>query len=272
MSWLGLEGKSVIVTGGAAGIGRACCEAFLGVGARVVVADVAQETGERAVEEMKAESGGEAVFARADVTDRKDMENMVATAVGEFGTVDILLNNAGILIPRLVVDPADREELTEQILDKMLAINQKGYFLATQAAVREMIRAGHGGVVLNMASESGLEGSEGQSVYAATKGAIYSMTRSWAKEFGKHGVRVVGIAPGIIEATALRSEEYERAVAYTRGISVEEFRAKYENVSIPLGRVGKLSEVADVACYLASDRASYIHGTTINVTGGKSRA
>ncbi len=121
-------------------------------------------------------------------------------------------------------------------------------------------------------SESGMEGSEGQSVYAATKAAGYNMTRTWAKELGKHGVRVVGIAPGIMEATALRNEEYERALAYTLGITVDELRAGYEKVSIPLGRAGKLKEVADLAVYLSSERGSYIHGTTVNISGGKSRA
>ena len=122
-----------------------------------------------------------------------------------------------------------------------------------------------------MASESGSEGSEGQSVYAATKAAIYNMTRSWAKELGKYNVRVVGIAPGILEGTALRSGEYERALAYTRGITVEQLREGYEKMSIPFGRTGRLSEVADTVCFLASDRAGYIHGTTVNVSGGKSR-
>jgi sorbitol-6-phosphate 2-dehydrogenase len=122
-----------------------------------------------------------------------------------------------------------------------------------------------------MSSESGLEGSEGQSCYAATKAALYSLTRSWAKELGKYGVRVVALAPGILEKTALRTEAYEEALAYTRGITVEQLRKSYEKVSIPLGRVGRLSEVADLVCFLASDRASYIHGVTYNITGGKSR-
>jgi sorbitol-6-phosphate 2-dehydrogenase len=126
-------------------------------------------------------------------------------------------------------------------------------------------------VIVNMASESGLEGSEGQSAYAATKGAIYAMTRSWAKELGRRGIRVVGVAPGIVEVTGLRTPEYERALAYTRGIGVDELRASYEEVSIPLGRMGRLREVADAVCFLASDRAGYLHGTTINVSGGKSR-
>ena len=127
------------------------------------------------------------------------------------------------------------------------------------------------GVILNVSSESGLEGSEGQSIYAATKAALYSFTRSWAKELGKYGIRVVGIAPGILEATALRTLEYERALAYTRGISIEELRQSYEKVSIPIGRVGTLEEVADISAFLISDLASYISGTVVNVSGGKSR-
>ena len=103
-----------------------------------------------------------------------------------------------------------------------------------------MMKDKRGGVIINMASESGLEGSEGQSVYASTKAAIYTLTRSWAKELGKYNIRVTGVAPGILEATALRSAEYERSLAYTRGITVEELRQGYEKVSIPLGRTGKL--------------------------------
>ena len=114
--------------------------------------------------------------------------------------------------------------------------------------------------------------SEGQSVYAATKNAVNSLTRSWAKELGKQGVRVVGVAPGIMEATGLRTIAYESALAYTRGITVDDLRAGYSKTStIPLGRSGKLSEVADLCVYLASQRASYVHGVTVNVAGGKTR-
>jgi sorbitol-6-phosphate 2-dehydrogenase len=272
MSWLNLEGKVAIVTGGAAGIGKACCEGLAEVGVSTVVADVDGPGAEKNAADIKDRFGGEHISVTTDVTDKKSVDTMVSAAIDAFGKIDILVNNAGILIPRLLVDPAGQEELTEPILDKMIAINQKGYFLCAQAVARVIIESGKGGVIINMSSESGLEGSEGQSVYAATKGAIYSMTRSWAKELGKHNVRVVGIAPGIVEATALRSDEYERAVAYTRGITVEQFRKKYEQVSIPLGRSGKLSEVANTVCFLASDRAGYIHGTVLNVSGGKSRA
>ena len=271
MSWLGLEGKVAIVTGGAAGIGRAVCEGLAEVGVRVVAADVDEKGAKAAATGLKEKFGGGHIAVMTDVSKKSSVDAMVRTTLDAFGRVDILVNNAGILIPRLLVDPAGKEELTEQIWDKVVSVNQKGLFLCAQAAARVMIRAG-GGVIINMASESGLEGSEGQSVYAGTKAAAYTLTRSWAKELGRLGVRVVGIAPGIVEATALRSEEYERALAYARGVTVETLRAKYEQTSIPLGRAGKLSEVANVVCFLASDRAAYIHGTVINVSGGKTRA
>ena len=272
MSWLNLEGKVAIVTGGACGIGRAVCDGLAEVGVLVIVADVNAEEARLAAEELKDKFGGNHISTNTDVTDKASVDNMVTTTLDAFGKIDILVNNAGILIPRLLVDPAGKEELTEQIWEKMVSINQKGYFLCAQAVARVMIKSGRGGVIINMTSESGLEGSQGQSVYAATKAAIYTLTRSWAKELGKHNIRVVGIAPGIVEVTALRSEEYERALSYTRGITVEQLREKYEKASIPLGRSGKLSEVANTVCFLASERAGYIHGTVINVSGGKSRA
>lgn len=270
MSWLGIEGKTAIVTGGALGIGKAICEAFADCGMNVAIADISEEAGNKLAEELKTKSGREHLFVKTDVSSKKDVDALVNATFEKFGRIDVLVNNAGILIPRLLVDPAGQEELTEEIWDKTMRINQKGYFLCAQAVARIMLK-NRNGVIINMASESGLEGSEGQSAYAATKAAGYNMTRSWAKELGKHGIRVVGVAPGILEATALRSPEYERALAYTRGITVEKLRASYEKVSIPIGRVGKLSEVADLVCFLASDRAGYIHGTTINISGGKSR-
>lgn len=272
MSWLNLEGKVAVVTGGACGIGRAVCDGLAEVGIMVVVADVNAEGARKVTEELKDKFGGNHISTQTDVTDKTSVDDMVTAALDAFGKIDILVNNAGILIPRLLVDPAGKEELTEQVWEKMVSINQKGYFLCAQAVSRIMIKSGGGGVIINMTSESGLEGSQGQSVYAATKAAIYSLTRSWAKELGKHSIRVVGIAPGIVEVTALRSDEYERALSYTRGITVEQLREKYEKASIPLGRSGKLSEVANTVCFLASERAGYIHGTVINVSGGKSRA
>ena len=128
-----------------------------------------------------------------------------------------------------------------------------------------------GGVIVNMASESGLEGSAGQSVYAASKAAVYSLTRSWAKELGPRGVRVVGVAPGPLEPTGMTGSDYMAALAKARETTPEAIDRGYAS-AIPLGRAGTLTEVADVVLFLASPRASYVTGTVINVSGGKSRA
>ena len=150
-------------------------------------------------------------------------------------------------------------------------VNVKGLFFCSQAAARVMVKK-QSGVIINMSSECGLEGSEGQSVYAASKAAVNGLTRSWAKELGKHHIRVVGVAPGILEATGLRTQSYEEALSYTRGITVEQLRAGYSKTSTtPLGRSGKLTEVASTVAFLSSNQAGYIHGTTINVAGGKTR-
>jgi len=264
-----LSGKVSIITGAAAGIGRAIARRLSDAGSAVVIADISASA--REVADSLSADGRQSLAVQTDVTDSLSVRAMVDATVSRFGRVDILVNNAGILIPRLLVDPAGKEEITEEIWEKITRVNQKGAYLCAQAAARIMMRAGSG-VIVNVSSESGLEGSHGQSVYAATKAALYSYTRSWAKELGKYGIRVVGIAPGILEQTALRTPEYERALAYTRGITVEELRRGYEQASIPLGRVGRLDEVANVVCFLVSDLASYITGTVINISGGKSRA
>ena len=273
MEWLGLAGKTAIVTGGASGIGKACAVGLAEVGANVVVADLNPDSGDATVAELSEVSKGSHRFVQTDVTSAESVGQLIEAARGITGRLDILVNNAGINIPRLLVDPAGKEEFSADLWNKITTVNQTGVFLCSQAAARAMLENDpRGGVIVNMASESGLEGSEGQSAYAASKAALYSLTRSWAKELGKHGIRIVGLAPGILEVTGLRTPEYERALAYTRGITVDQLREGYKKQSIPLGRVGALAEVADTVVYLASDRASYIHGTVINVSGGKSRA
>jgi sorbitol-6-phosphate 2-dehydrogenase len=255
--------KVVLITGCSSGIGRDLAQRLAQAGYIVVATARNVET----LADLPA-----ALKLPLDVTQSESIQKAVACTLKRFGRIDVLVNNAGINIPRLLVDPAGKEELTDEIWDRVCNINQKGMFLCAQAVARQLLKQGGDGVIVNVASESGLEGSEGQSVYAATKAASYSLTRSWAKELGKHGIRVVGIAPGILEATALRSEEYERALAYTRSITIDQLRKGYEKVSIPLGRVGKLSEIASVTVFLASKQAGYISGTVLNVSGGKSRA
>ncbi|MHC5067477.1 MAG: sorbitol-6-phosphate dehydrogenase subunit [Planctomycetota bacterium] len=272
MSWLSLTGKTAIVTGGSLGIGRGVANGLAEVGANIVIADINAETGEAAAAEIAEQYGVGTLFVACNVADQEQVDAVIDGAVAKFGSVDVLINNAGILIPRLLVDPNGKEEITGDIIDKMLAVNIKGQFLVAQACARQMVKQ-QSGVLINMNSESGMEGSQGQSVYATTKAAGYNMVRSWSKELGKLGVRVVGVAPGIVEATALRNENYEKGLAYTRGKTVDELRKGYVDFSsIPIGRDCKIKEIADLCVFLASDRASYIHGTTINISGGKSRA
>lgn len=262
--WLNISGKTVIVTGGSSGIGKSIVDSLLEEGVNVANFDIQDSN----------EQHPKLLFVKVDVTSREEVEAGVEQVVKKFGTVDGLVNNAGINIPRLLVDKAEshgKYELSDTVFDKIVAINQKGLYLMSQAVGRILVEK-QSGVIVNMSSESGLEGSEGQSAYAATKAAVNSFTRSWAKELGKSNVRVVGIAPGIMEETGLRTLAYEEALSYTRGISVEQLRMGYSKTStIPLGRSGKLYEVADLVCYYLSDRSSYITGVTTNVAGGKTR-
>lgn len=262
-SWLQLENKVAIVTGGASGIGLNIAEELVRNGAKVVVADLNGENGEQ-------ENG--TYFLKTDVTKKESVEQTVNQTVELFGSVDILVNNAGINLPRLLVDAKGEKpeyELSEKDFDLMVAVNQKGPYLFAQAAAKKMLE-NNKGVIINVASEAGQEGSAGQSCYSATKGAVISFSRAWAKELGPHNIRVVAIAPGILETTGLRTPAYEEALAYTRGVTVADLNTDYSK-SIPLAREGKLKEVAELVSYLASDRSSYITGTTINISGGKSR-
>jgi len=272
VSRLDLTGKVAIITGGAAGIGKVIATALAEEGVSLTLADIDARAACSTVQQLEqVNPAATYISIETDVTDPVSVAAMVAGTLAQFGKIDILVNNAGINVPRLLVDPAGKEELDEATFDKITAVNQKGIFLCSQAVAREMIERGEGGVIINMASEAGLEGSEGQSAYAGTKGAVYAYTRSWAKELGKYDIRVVGLAPAILEATPLRNADYERALAYTRGVTVEELHRSYEEVAVPLGRVGRLDEVADLVCFLASDMASYITGTVVNISGGKSR-
>jgi sorbitol-6-phosphate 2-dehydrogenase len=264
VEWLGLNNKTYIVTGGSSGIGNAIVHNLIESGAHVVNADL--KGGNYVNPNLK--------FVRTDVTNRGQIINLIKETIDTFGSIDGLVNNAGVNLPRLLVDsknPEGKYELHENEFEKMFAINVKSQFLMAQLVGHVLVR-NKKGVIVNMSSEAGLEGSQGQSAYSATKGAINGFTRSWAKELGKSNIRVVGVAPGILEATGLRTPSYEEALAYTRNISVDTLRAGYQSTSTtPLGRSGKLSEVADLVSYLLSDRASYITGVTVNVAGGKSR-
>lgn len=264
MDWLKLEGKTVIVTGGSSGIGKAVVDEFLKQGCNVVVSDITEQESDNP----------KLSYVKCDVRSRQDIKEMIDYTVEKYSTIDILVNNAGINIPSLLCDYGvedSKYELNDEIYDRVMDINVKGVYLCSQE-VTKIFRKNGRGVIINMSSESGIEGSEGQSIYAASKNAVNSFTRSWSKELGRYNIRVVGVAPGILEATGLRTLAYEEALAYTRGVTVEKIREGYVSTkTTPLGRDGKLSEVADLVAFLASDRASYIHGTTITIGGGKTR-
>ena len=264
-TWLNLQDKTIIGTGGASGIGLAIVDELLSLGANVQMIDIHGGDKHHHHDHYR--------FWPTDISSASEVNHTVEQIIQQYGRIDGLVNNAGVNFPRLLVDekaPAGRYELNEAAFEKMVNINQKGVFLMSQAVARQMVKQ-RAGVIVNVSSESGLEGSEGQSCYAATKAALNSFTRSWSKELGKHGIRVVGVAPGILEKTGLRTPEYEEALAWTRNITVEQLRAGYSKNAIPIGRSGRLSEVADYVCYLLSERASYITGVTTNIAGGKTR-
>lgn len=263
-SWLGLEKKVIVVTGGASGIGKHISQILSDAGAQVVVGDIHVSTGER-------EENG-IYHVKLDVTDQSSVASLVSHVVDKFGGIDGLVNNAGINLPRLLVDFKGEKpeyELDEKAFDLMIGVNVKGVFLITQAVVKEFSKKGSG-VVVNISSEAGMEGSNGQSIYSATKGAINSFTRSWAKELGSHHIRVVAVAPGINEKTGLTTDAYNNALAYTRNITADQLGTDYAK-AIPLGRPGRLDDIGNLVTFLLSERADYITGTTVNITGGKSR-
>lgn len=262
--WVDLSQKVIVVTGGSMGIGENIVSNLLSNGAKVVVADRVENEAQTDDEQV--------LFIPCDITKKTDVERCIQATLEKFGRIDGLVNNAGANRPNLLVDyyhENSDHEMSEDELDLMYQVNQKGLFLMTQAAARVMVRQ-KSGVIVNISSEAGMEGSKGQSGYSSTKGAVNSFTLSWAKELGQFNIRVIGVAPGINEPTPMGNKQHMKKLAYTRGTETGEIKSDYKKI-IPLGRVGLLQEVADLVSYLQSDHSSYISGTIVNVTGGKSR-
>lgn len=266
--WIDLKQKVVIVTGGSMGIGECVVQDLKACGARVAIFDVA--------EPKDYQEDDATLFVKVDIRKKEAVEAAVAAVVAKYGTIDALVNDAGVTRPRILVDYYKKEpqyELSEEDFDFMVGVNQKGTFLVSQAVTRIMVEQ-QSGVIVNLSSCAGLMGSRGHSCYSATKAAIHAFTLSWAKELGPYNVRVVGVAPDILDRTPANNDEKYRAQAYGRGWDVdtkpEVFFQNYKK-SIPLGRPGHLSEVADLICYLVSEHASYITGVTIPISGGKSK-
>jgi NAD(P)-dependent dehydrogenase (short-subunit alcohol dehydrogenase family) len=250
---MALENKVAIVTGGAKGIGLAIGRRFAAEGARVVLADVNEDTGSRAVEEIGAL--GAVRFVRCDVGEVADVENLVAATVQGWGGIDVLVNNAGI------VHAADFLEVSEADFDRVLRVNLKGAFLVAQAAARQMVSqveaGGPPGAIINMSSVNAVFAIANQVPYSISKGGVNQLTKVMALALAPHGIRVNAIGPGSIMTDMLASVATD-AVARRRILS-----------RTPLGRIGEPEEIAAIAAFLASDEASYVTGQTLYADGGR---
>lgn len=250
------QGKVVIVTGGAKGIGRASCLAFAREGAGVVCADVDAAAGEQIVRDA-AGLAGRLMFRRTDVADAAQCRALVAETASAFGGVDVLFNNVGIQPPESYLMA---HECPEEMWDRILDVNLKSHFLMSKYCIPEM-RKRKGGVILNTASVQGLQSARGVPAYAASKGGVLSLTRQLALDYAEDGIRVLAICPGAIDTPLL-----ETAIRVS-GESEASMRAKMD-AAHPIGRIGRPEEIAEVALFLASDRASFMTGEYVCVDGG----
>ncbi len=239
-----IAGRVAIVTGGGKGIGRALAERFGTSGCKVVVNDVDQASADETVAAIVA-AGGEAMAAVADVSNSEQVGAMFDAVLEAYGTVDILLNNAGIVSPMLHFFEAD-EAWWRRIVD----VNLTGHFLCSHRAARIMAKNGKG-VILNMSSGGATQAHRAFVAYDATKGGIEAMTRAMALDLGPYGIRVNALMPGSIDTTGFSTEE----------------RA-YRGVNVPLERIGDPFDMTGAAIFLASDDAGYITGDVIKIDGG----
>jgi len=241
-----LKDKVAIITGAASGIGLATAKVFAAEGARVVLADIDAERTETARAAV-AQIGGDTLGLRVDVTDRTSVDAMVAATLARFGRIDCLVNNAGITKDARLV------KMTEQQFDNVISVNLKGVFHCSQAVVPTMLEQ-ESGVILIASSVVGLYGNFGQTNYAATKAGVIGFAKTWGRELGPKGIRTVAVCPGFVATPILDT------------IPPAVMQKMVEKV--PMGRLGRPEEIARVYAFLASDEASYINGTTIEVSGG----
>jgi 3-oxoacyl-[acyl-carrier protein] reductase len=237
------EDKIVMVTGGAAGIGRVTAEAFAREGAKLAICDVNPETGEAAAKSL----GAEASFEKVDVANETAVSEWTDQVVKRYGRIDVLVNNAGITRDALLL------RMKAADWDLVMNVNLKGAFLCTRAVVRYMAQQRSGRIV-NVASVVGVVGNAGQANYVASKAGLIGLTKTVAREFAARGITVNAVAPGFIETqmTAVLSEKVK-----------EGFLSQ-----IPLGRAGTAEEVASAVTFLASDQAAYLTGQVLHVSGG----
>lgn len=238
--------KVAIITGAGRGIGEATAKKFAQEGAKVVVADISEEDVERTVNEIIA-MGGEATGVIVDVTSGESVNKMVDGTVEKYGKLDVLVNNAGITMDATLL------KMTEDQWDKVIDVNLKGVYICGQAAAKVMVEQGSG-VILNASSVVGVYGNFGQTNYAATKWGVIGMTKTWAKELGKKGVRSNAVAPGFI-LTPMVKKMPENVLDMMKE-------------KAPLKKLGEPEDIANAYAFLASDEAKFITGAVLEVTGG----
>lgn len=242
-----LENKVVIITGASRGIGKSIAEECVAQGAKVAFTYLSSEERAKALEVELSAKGGVVKGFKSDASKFNDAQELVDAVIAEFGTVDVLVNNAGITRDTLLM------RMSEEQWDEVMNTNLKSAFNLTKAVQRPMLKARKGSII-NMSSVVGVSGNAGQSNYAASKAGLIGFSKSVAQELGSRNIRCNSIAPGFIETEM--TESLDQKV-------VEEWRA-----SIPLRRGGSPKDVADLTVFLASDMSSYITGQTINVCGG----
>ena len=251
----GLKGKVAIVTGGAAGIGRATARAFAAEGCRVAVWDVGGSDLAALPAEL-GEAGGEGFFQKVDVSDSAAVKAAADQVADLWGRIDVIVNNAGILRDAQLVKWKDGEVvgmMSDEEFEAVIAVNLRGVFHGARAVVPHMIRGG-GGVILNASSVVGLYGNFGQTNYAATKAGVINFARTWSRELGRYNIRVNAVAPGFIATEILKSMPEKILEAMVK--------------RTPIGRMGKPEDIANAYVFLASDAAAYITGTCLSVDGG----
>ncbi|MBN1811560.1 MAG: sorbitol-6-phosphate dehydrogenase [Anaerolineae bacterium] len=259
-----LEDRVAIVTGGGQGLGAAICRRLVDEGCHVVVADLNLEGAEQTAADIAAQTGRCTLAVKVDVTDEPQVEAMVQRAVEEFGRLDILVSNAGILIAEAV------DEFPAEKWRAVMDVNLFGYFLCLKHAARVM-KAQRSGVVIQINSKSGKKGSYKNSAYAASKFGGVGLTQSVALELAEHGVRVNAVCPGNLLDSPLWTQGPNalfKQYARKWDITEEDVRQRYID-QVPMKRGCTYEDVCNVVVFLASDQASYMTGQAINVTGGQ---